>query len=296
MRCSPLAASGAALVFCQCAMGIQLCCANRYDCPMESAEYHSALSALVWQIELGVDETIADAPINRYDVPAAVAKPAPPRAAAAVAKVVASAPPPIPQAVEVDAVAAARAAAEAAQDLDMLRAAFAAFDLCDLKRGARNLVFSGGTPGARVMIVGEAPSIEEDRAGQPFVGDAGQLLDKMLAAIDLSRESSVYITNILPWRPPQDRDPKPEEIAMMQPFLHRHIALAKPDVLILMGNQSCQALLGKRGITRVRGDWVEVQGIPALPMFHPTYLLGTPSAKRETWADLLALKARLRDG
>ena len=180
--------------------------------------------------------------------------------------------------------------------LDGLRAALASFDHCDLKLGARNLVFSGGTPGARVMIVGEAPGVEEDRAGGPFVGGAGQLLDKMLAAIDLSRESSVYITNVLPWRPPQDRDPKPEEIAMMQPFLNRHIALANPDVLVVMGNQACQALLGKRGITRLRGDWAEVQGKPALPMFHPTYLLGTPAAKRETWADLLALKARLRDG
>ncbi|MFL4470257.1 uracil-DNA glycosylase family protein [Tateyamaria armeniaca] len=257
---------------------------------MESAEYHSALSALTWQIELGVDECIADAPINRYEVPAAAAKPA---VAAAVTPAAPAAPAAAP---EVDAVAVARAAADAAQDLEGLRAAMAAYEHCDLKLGARNLVFSDGVPGARVMIVGEAPGRDEDREGRPFVGRAGQLLDKMLAAIDLSREASVYITNVLPWRPPQNRDPKPEEIAMMQPFLHRHIALAGPDVLVVVGNHACQALLGKRGITRLRGDWTEAQGKPALPMFHPAYLLRNPAAKREAWADLLALKARLRDG
>jgi len=260
---------------------------------MESAEYHGALSALAWQIELGVDESIGDVPVNRYEVPVAVAKPA---AVPASSPATAAAPVPAPEAGAVDAVAIARAAAEAAQDLDGLRAAVAAYAHCDLKRGARNLVFSDGVPGARVMIVGEAPGRDEDREGRPFVGRAGQLLDRMLAAIDLSRESSVYITNVLPWRPPQNRDPKPEEIAMMQPFLHRHIALANPDVLVIMGNHACQALLGKRGITRLRGDWAQAQGKPALPMFHPAYLLRAPGAKRETWADLLSLKARLRDG
>ncbi|MEO1097401.1 MAG: uracil-DNA glycosylase, partial [Bacteroidota bacterium] len=153
-----------------------------------------------------------------------------------------------------------------------------------------------GTAGARVMIIGEAPGRDEDREGKPFVGRAGQLLDKMLGAIGLSRDESVYITNVLPWRPPQNRDPKPDEIAMMQPFLHRHITLADPDVLVVVGNHACQALLGKRGITRLRGDWTEARGKPALPMFHPAYLLRNPAAKREAWADLLSLQARLRDG
>ena len=254
---------------------------------MDSAEYHSALSALAWQIELGVDTCIADEPINRYEVPAKVEKPAP---------AVAAAPAGAPPVGEVDVVAAARAAAGAAQDLEQLRAALGAFPHCELKLGARNLVFSDGVPGARVMIVGEAPGRDEDREGRPFVGRAGQLLDKMLAAIDLSREASVYITNVLPWRPPQNRDPKPEEIAMMQPFLERHIALAKPDVLVVVGNHACQALLGKRGITRLRGEWTQASGKPALPMFHPAYLLRNPAAKREAWADLLSLKAKLRDG
>ena len=143
------------------------------------------------------------------------------------------------------------------------------------------------------MLVGEAPGRDEDREGRPFVGRAGQLLDRMLAAIELSRSENVYITNVLPWRPPQNRDPKPEEIAMMRPFLERHIELARPDVLVVMGNISCQALLGKRGITRLRGQWAEACGKPALPMFHPAYLLRNPAAKRQAWADLLALKARL---
>jgi DNA polymerase len=115
----------------------------------------------------------------------------------------------------------------------------------------------------------------------------------MLAAIDLSRDSSVYITNVLPWRPPQNRDPKPDEIAMMQPFLRRHVELAAPDVLVVMGNISCQAVLGKRGITRLRGQWAEAFDKPVLPMFHPAYLLRQPAMKREAWADLLELKARL---
>ena len=250
---------------------------------MESQDYHAAVAALAWQIELGVDECIGDAPVNRYDAP----PPAPKAAPEAV---------PMAAAVADDPVKIAQSAADTAQDLPGLRAALAAFEHCELKRGARNLVFSDGVPGARVMIVGEAPGRDEDRVGKPFVGRAGQLLDKMLAAISLSRESSVYITNVLPWRPPQNRDPKPEEIAMMQPFLHRHIALANPDVLVVVGNHACQALLGKRGITRLRGDWTEAQGKPAIPMFHPAYLLRNPAAKREAWADLLSLQARLRDG
>ncbi|MEL7132035.1 MAG: uracil-DNA glycosylase [Pseudomonadota bacterium] len=255
---------------------------------MESAEYHSALAALAWQIELGADECIADAPLDRYNVPATVPKAEKPTMPTGT----------VPRAgqAEIDPVRIAQEAAHAAQDLDGLRAALAGYDHCELKRGARNLVFSDGAAGARVMIVGEAPGRDEDMQGKPFVGRAGQLLDKMLAAINLSRAASVYITNVLPWRPPQNRDPKPEEIAMMQPFLYRHIELANPDVLVVVGNHACQALLGKRGITRLRGDWTEARGRPALPMFHPAYLLRNPAAKREAWADLLSLQARLRDG
>lgn len=257
---------------------------------MESVEYHQALALLHWQIELGATESICDTPVNRYEVPAAVEKPK-------VAKGPAG--PALHRPAAIDTVAEAERAAKTAQTLDELRAAMEAFEHCELKRGARNMVFSDGTPGAKVMIIGEAPGRDEDREGRPFVGRAGQLLDKMLAAIDMGRThptAPVYITNVLPWRPPQNRDPKPDEIAMMKPFLARHIALAKPEVLVIVGNWSAQALLGKRGITRLRGQWTQAEGLPALPMFHPAYLLRSPEFKREAWADLLELKAKLSRG
>lgn len=250
---------------------------------MESAlDYWSARALLEWQAELGATEALCDAPVDRYALEQAPPKPKP-----------GAAPPPPPKPKEVDPVEVAQKAAKAAASLPGLRDALEAFDHCDLKRGARNLVFSDGQPGARVMIIGEAPGREEDLQGKPFVGRAGQLLDKMLEAIGLSRAESVYITNVLPWRPPQNRDPLPAEIAILTPFLERHVALAEPDILVLMGNISCQAVLGKRGITRLRGKWDQAWTKPVIPMFHPAYLLRQPSQKRLAWADLLELKARL---
>ena len=242
-------------------------------------------AALEWQIACGADEAILDAPVDRT---VTVEKPAPKP----------DAPAPAPAAV--DPVAVAEAAAGVAADLEGLRATLESFEHCELKRGARQLVFSDGVPGARVMIIGEAPGRDEDMAGKPFVGRAGQLLDLMFSHIGLSRaapdnEAALYITNVLPWRPPQNRDPKPDEIAMMLPFVHRHIALADPDVIVAMGNHACQALLGKRGITRLRGTWNEAHGKPVLPMFHPAYLLRTNAAKREAWSDLLSLQSHLKE-
>jgi DNA polymerase len=255
-----------------------------------------ALAALAWQIDLGADEAIGDVPISRHAAPenrAAGREEAPAAAAPPGA-----APPAAPAAGDVDPVAEARRMADAATTLEELRAALGAFAHCELRKGARNTVFADGTPGARVMIVGEAPGREEDIEGRPFVGRAGRLLDKMLEAVSMGRHAegggAVYITNVLPWRPPQNRDPTPAEIAMLLPFLERHVALAAPEVIVLMGNIACAATLGRRGITRLRGSWTEALGRPALPMFHPAYLLRTPSAKREAWADLLALQARLR--
>ena len=253
-------------------------------------DWHAARAALEWQLEMGVTEAISETPINRFEqvAPPPKAGVAPGAQAPAV---------PVAPAATVDPVAEAETAARAAQDLAGLKSAMSAYPHCDLQKGARNLVFCDGVPGSRVMIVGEAPGRDEDRIGKPFVGRAGQLLDRMLAAIDLGRDRegahSVYITNVLPWRPPQNRDPKPDEIAMMMPFLKRHIALAKPELLVVMGNISCQALLGKRGITRLRGQWDAAEGLPVIPMFHPAYLLRNPAAKREAWADLLDLQARL---
>ncbi len=259
-----------------------------YPAAMESSDYHHALSLLTWQVELGADTCILDAPLDRYALEASPAKPVA-QTSSAPAPAVAD---------HADPVAIARQAAAAAEDLVGLRQALESYEHCELKLGARNLVFSDGLDSADLMIVGEAPGRDEDRIGKPFVGRAGQLLDKMLAAIGYGRareDAPVYITNVMPWRPPQNRDPKPDEIAMMLPFLERHIALVQPKVLIVMGNISCQALLGKRGITRLRGEWVETQGCPALPMFHPAYLLRTPAAKKDTWSDLLSVKQRLQD-
>ncbi|EDZ48535.1 uracil-DNA glycosylase [Rhodobacterales bacterium Y4I] len=245
-------------------------------------DYWSARALLEWQAELGATEALCDAPVDRYALEQAAPKPKPGAAPA---------PPPKPK--EADPAEVAQKAARGAASLPALRDALAAFDHCDLKRGARNLVFSDGQPGARVMIIGEAPGRDEDLQGKPFVGRAGQLLDRMLEAIGLSRAENVYITNVLPWRPPQNRDPLPAEIAMLTPFLERHVALAEPDILVLMGNISCQAVLGKRGITRLRGQWDQAWNKPVIPMFHPAYLLRQPAQKRLAWADLLELKARL---
>jgi uracil-DNA glycosylase family 4 len=254
---------------------------------MESAlDYWSAKALLEWQVELGATEALCEAPVNRYEL-------APPTPKATESSRPGMAPPPPPKPKPVDPVAEARKLAKSVSELPSLRAALADFRHCDLKMGARNLVFSDGQPGARVMVIGEAPGREEDQQGRPFVGPAGQMLDRMLAAIDLNREKNVYLTNVLPWRPPQNRDPLPEEIAMMVPFLERHVELAQPEFLVLMGNVSCQAVLGKTGISRLRGGWGQAFGKPVLPMFHPAYLLRQPAHKRTAWADLLALKARL---
>ncbi len=255
---------------------------------MESAiDYHTAKAMLEWQVEFGVTETICDAPVNRFEVKPEPKKPA-------VARVAEIKPGNAEKAPEVDGAELARAVAGGAGDIAALKAALAGFEACELKRGARNLVFADGTLGARVMVIGEAPDRDEDRSGQVFAGSAGLLLDKMLAAIDLSRQTNVYLTYALPWRLPRNQDVQPNELAMMQPFLERHVALAKPDFLVLMGNIACQAVLGKRGITRMRGVWGEAMGLPVLPMFHPAYLLRNAEKKREAWADLLSLKAKLR--
>lgn len=249
--------------------------------------WHAALAALEWQMDLGATEITGEDPVDRYALPESL------KSAAVVTKVAAQA----AVAVAADPVQIAQAAADAAGTLDDLRVALKAFEGCELKRGAKNTVFGDGNPACSVLILGEAPGREEDLEGRPLVGRAGQLLDLMFAAIGLSRTSldparGLYITNVMPWRPPQNRDPEPDEIAMMRPFVERHIVLANPDFVVCMGNTPCLALLGK-GILRLRGTWAQALGKPVLPMIHPAYLLKNPAAKREAWADLLALKARL---
>jgi uracil-DNA glycosylase len=260
------------------------------------AGWQAALAALDWQREMGVDEVMGEDAVDSY----ALSEDAPWRAGPPVAaRSVKAAPPDPAPLTAADPVAAARAAAGAARTLDDLRQAIAAYDHCELKKGAKSLVFCDGLPGARVLILGEAPGREEDQEGRPFVGRAGQLLDRMFAAIGLSRTSpdpatAVYITNVSPWRPPANRDPSPEEIAMLRPFVERHIALADPEVIVVMGNTPLTALLNQKGILRARGTWGRVLDRPVLPMTHPAYLLRNPIAKREAWADLLALQAHLR--
>ena len=256
---------------------------------------------------MGVDEAIGDAPVNRYDLPEA----AKPGSAAAVPSIPAPAPgatdrvyatpqnQPVSENLET-AIMAARAAAATSETLADLRAAMQDFDHCDLKRGARNLVFAGGNPNARVMIITDAPDVTDDREGRPFTGQSGDLLDRMFAAIGLSRSdldpaAAIYITPALPWRTPQDSEPADADLAMVRPFLDRHIQLVNPDVIVLMGNTPLRALLDSTGIVRLRGEWRDVANTPALPMVHPAHLLRNPTAKRDAWADLLALQARLRD-
>jgi DNA polymerase len=202
-------------------------------------------------------------------------------------------PPPAPDA----AIASARELATTAPTLDALRALLETFGGCALRHTATRLVFADGNPQARVMFVGEAPGRDEDIEGLPFVGRSGKLLDRMIAAIGLDR-SRAYIANVIPWRPPGNRTPTPQETQICLPFIRRQIELVNPDVLVTLGNPSTQALLGTReGIMRSRGKWFDYdtgsRTIRALPTFHPAYLLRSPSYKRMSWQDLRAIAKAL---
>jgi uracil-DNA glycosylase family 4 len=270
-----------------------------------------ALALLAIQLEWGADEDLSDLPVDRFASPATATPLRDPPAVAMPAAEVA--PPARPskgprnssalsaaatRSVARPAATQAAALAASCNTLAELRAAVAGFDGCALKDTATSLVFSDGNPAARIMLVGEAPGAEEDRAGLPFVGASGQLLDRMLASIGLDR-TSVLITNILPWRPPGNRTPTEIEIAVCLPFVLRHIALVAPDFVVLLGATAVRAITGNtQGIRRVRGQWQGLalpgldRPIPCLPTYHPAYLLRTPLAKREAWADLLQLRRR----
>jgi DNA polymerase len=200
--------------------------------------------------------------------------------------------PPAPDA----AVMAAREAARSASSLEELRAILDRFDGCGLKGSASRLVFADGTPGSKLMLVGEAPGAEEDKQGLPFVGRSGQLLDRMLAAIGLDR-TKAYIANIVPWRPPGNRTPTLVETQICLPFVQRQIELSNPDLLVTIGQPSTGALLGVQGIMKNRGRWFPFQTgtreIRAMPMLHPAYLLRSPIGKRLAWRDMLAIKKAL---
>ena len=192
----------------------------------------------------------------------------------------------------------AREAARSAATLDELRAILDRFDGCALKATASQLVFADGNPGARLMLVGEAPGRDEDIEGLPFVGRSGKLLDLMLKAIGLDR-TQAYIANIVPWRPPGNRTPTPVETQICLPFIQRQIELCDPDVLVTVGQPSTGALLGIQGIMKNRGRWFTyhtgTRDIRAMPMLHPAYLLRSPIAKRLAWRDMLAIKKALAE-
>ncbi|HEY3908284.1 MAG TPA: uracil-DNA glycosylase [Stellaceae bacterium] len=263
----------------------------------------AALALLRWYVEMGADEAIAEEPTNRLAPPAPLpgraARPATTTLPQASTRPVAASPPAAFADSPGEAAQSARLLAARADTIAALEAAIAGFEGCALKRTATNTVIADGNPSAPVMIVGEAPGADEDRIGRPFVGRAGQLLDRMLAAIGLDRQG-VLITNAIYWRPPGNRTPTTDEIAACLPFVLRHVALVRPKVLVLAGGTAARALLPPGpGITRLRGRWFDLaipgldRPVPTLPMFHPSFLLRSPERKREAWHDLLALRARL---
>lgn len=277
---------------------------------------------LAWYVDAGADEAVSETPIDRFQpLPEKVsseaepaksqlempgAEPAQQPARPQTSKTQSARTVVKPASVTSgDALAHARALAAKATNLEELRLAIESFDGCGLKNTAQSTVFCDGNPKARVMLVGEAPGRHEDREGKPFVGPAGQLLDRMFKAIGLSRDAedpneAVYITNILPWRPPGNRNPSAEEIALCQPFIDRHIELMDPALVVALGGVSAKQLLDtSTGIMRLRGRWSEIsiaggRQIPVMPMFHPAYLLRQPAQKRYAWDDLQSLRDKIR--
>jgi uracil-DNA glycosylase len=264
---------------------------------------------LAWQAAAGADEAISEAPVDRYKAAAGAPPPTKPLAAPAapIAKPAAAKPAaprvaakPAPASIPLTpAAVSARDLAGAAKSLEELVEALAAFDGCALKKTATNLVFADGNPKARIMFVGEAPGADEDRAGKPFVGVSGQLLDRMLGWIGLNR-TKFYITNIVFWRPPGNRPPTSDEVAACLPFVARHIELVAPAILVPVGGPATEALLRRgEGISKSHGRWYDYQTpglgepIPAMPMFHPAFLLRSPAQKRAAWRDLLNLEQKL---
>jgi DNA polymerase len=264
----------------------------------------AARELLAFYAEAGVDATVGEAPVDRLSatqISAPIPKPAPPRQSVPETPARAA---PLSLARSSDdvatpeaAVMAAREAARRAGSLEELRAMLTGFEGCALRATAKQLVFADGNPQARVMFVGEAPGREEDLEGLPFVGRSGKLLDRMMAAIGLNR-TTAYIANIIPWRPPGNRTPTPQESQICLPFTLRQVELANPDILVCLGGPSAQTLLGvKDGIKRTRGKWFAfhtgTREIRAIATFHPAYLLRSPLEKRVAWRDFLAIKKAL---
>lgn len=290
------------------------------------AEHIAAIAALRWHVDQGMDEVLADEPGALARAPAVVATAAPidivqEAAPSMVSQVAASttsrvasittmtpATGPLQGTPELKNEAIKLALG--AQTLEELQAALAGFEGLAIRKTATNMVFCDGNPAAPIMLIGEAPGADEDRLGRPFVGVSGQLLDKILKCIDLDRtqtdpERAIYISNILNWRPPGNRTPTPQEVELSLPFIERHIALVKPKLLIFCGGVSAKALLNTDdGISKLRGRFhsytpltpgIEIDPIPALATYHPSYLLRTPSQKKAVWQDMLNLLAKSQE-
>jgi uracil-DNA glycosylase family 4 len=250
------------------------------------------LATLAWLVEAGADEAIQETPVNRLKPKAAAPSVTPMRAQPAH-------PVAAPLLNPGDPIGNAMAAAAAATSLAELKAAMESFEGSALKRQATNTVFADGVAESRMMFIGEAPGRDEDRLGKPFVGRAGQLLDKMLISIGLDRAKNCYITNVLNWRPPDNRDPSPEEAAINLPFLRRHIELVDPKLIVLLGAVAAKHVMGiSDGIMKSRGRWLEYRVgermVPVLPTLHPAYLLRQPAHKKLAWRDLQAVAAKLK--
>lgn len=263
----------------------------------------SSHDILLFYAEAGVDAALADAPVNRFVAPEAKARTASSDPSTTVttapAKTAHSPPAPIRAAVPDDRqIALARTLARGAASLDGLRAAMDAFDGCNLKFTAKQLVFADGNPDADIMFVGEAPGRDEDIEGLPFVGRSGKLLDRMMAAIGLDR-TKAYIANVIPWRPPGNRTPTPLETEICRPFIERQIELANPKLLVTLGGPAAKVVIGTpEGIMRLRGHWgvhttAAGKAIPTMPTLHPAYLLRNPAHKKLAWRDFLDIKAKL---
>ena len=267
---------------------------------------HDLLALLKWHVDMGLDEVVADTPQDRFKAPApqkkavTAVKPAPTtgtQPSAPVVRPMATTP---SGATPDEAIANAQNSARSANTLDELRLTLENFAGCGLKNTAMNTILGAGAPDAEIMIIGRAPGPEDDRAGLPFQGPSGDLLDKMLAAIALNRDSNVYLTTALPWRPPGNRKPSEGELAICRPFLLRQIELVAPRILVLMGGMACAAVLGGNpAINGLRGKWQSVtigdKVVNVMPSYHPDHLLQHPRAKKQAWHDLLEIKAKINE-
>ncbi len=251
------------------------------------------IALLKWYCDMGVDEVISDSPADWF------AHSANPPAPARQKPLQTQATPPARPSADT-AVMDARERARTAKSLDELYETLVGFDGCGLKKTAKNLCFADGTPEGPLMFIGEAPGRDEDIQGKPFVGRAGQLLDRMLASIGFDREHHAYITNIVYWRPPGNRTPTPQESQLCRPFLERQIELVDPDVIVLLGGAAAKQMLNTTtGIMRLRGKWKSYAGVAqeyrTMATLHPAYLLRNPVAKRLAWRDLIAIKQALKN-